>query len=283
VGDKNLQLELPGTGPVLCFGGPYSNIEATRAIREQAGRLDIPASRVICTGDIVAYCANPNETAQEIRDWGCHVIKGNCEEQLALRADDCGCGFGEATTCDLLSRGWYSFADAHLTDDLRGWMASLPTTLAFEFSGHTFRVIHGGISQINRFIFPSTPAAEKSVELDAAKADIIIAGHSGIPFVEPIGNRLWFNPGVIGMPANDGTRDAWFGIITPETNAGIRFALKRLPYAAETAAATLLNAGFATPYAEALLIGRWPSIDILPAGERLSAGRPVSEAEYLLR
>lgn len=277
-----MRLTLPGTGPALCFGGPYSNIEATRAIREQANRLGIPPGRVICTGDIVAYCANPNETAQEILDWGCHVIKGNCEEQLAQRADDCGCGFGRETTCDLLSLGWYGFADAHLTDDLRCWMAGLPKTLAFEISGRKFCVIHGGVKEINRFIFPSTPAAEKASELDAAVADVIIAGHSGIPFIEPIGNRLWFNAGVIGMPANDGTRDGWFGIITPETNAGIRFALKRLPYAAENSAETLLNAGYATPYAEALRTGRWPSIGILPAGERLAAGRPMREVEYLL-
>ncbi len=277
-----MQIVIPGEGPILCFGGPYSNLEATQALRAEADRLGIPAGRVICTGDIIAYCANPVETANEIRDWGCHVIKGNCEEQLAARADNCGCGFGADTTCDFLARGWYAYANVQVTDDLRDWMAGLPDTLTFEVSGRTFRVIHGGVTLINRFIFPSTPAAEKSAELAAAKADVIIAGHSGLPFGEPIANWYWFNAGVIGMPANDGTRDGWFGIITPDKSTGLRFALKRLAYDAESAAATLQNAGFAPPYAEALLTGRWPSTDFLPERQRLSSGRPLTEAEYVL-
>ena len=282
MGDKHLPVALPRTGPLLCFGGPYSNHEATRAMREEATRLGIPADRVICTGDIVAYCANPNEAATEIRDWGCHVIKGNCEEQLAQRADGCGCGFDDGSSCALLSRAWYSYADAALTDDLRTWMQGLPDTLLFKFADRTFRIIHGGVSQTSRFIFPSTPAVEKSAELDTANADVVIAGHSGIPFIEPIGKRIWFNPGVIGMPANDGTPDGWFGLITPEANASLRFALKRLPYDATEAATALSASGYAPPYAEALINGRWPSRDVLPSEEATATGHPLRETDYLM-
>ena len=45
-------------GPVLVFGGPYSNLEATRAVLAEAVRLAIPSEHVICTGDIVAYGAD---------------------------------------------------------------------------------------------------------------------------------------------------------------------------------------------------------------------------------
>ena len=282
MGDKQLQIALPGTGPLLCFGGPYSNLEATRAMRAEATRLGIAADRVICTGDIVAYCANPYETATEIRDWGCHVIKGNCEEQLARRANDCGCGFDDGSSCDLLSRAWYGYADAIITDDLRSWMQGLPETLVFELAGRTIRIIHGGVSQTNRFIFPSTPAVEKSAELGAANADVVIAGHSGIPFIEPIGQRIWFNPGVIGIPANDGTPDGWFGLITPEANARLCFALKRLPYDASGAATALNASGYAPPYAEALISGRWPAGDVLPSEEATATGHPLRETDYLM-
>jgi len=277
-----LPVALPRTGPLLCFGGPYSNLEATRAMREEATRLGIPAHRVICTGDIVAYCANPNETATEIRDWGCHVIKGNCEEQLAQRADGCGCGFDDGSSCDLLSRAWYSYADAALTDDLRTWMQGLPDTLVFKFAERTFCIIHGGVCQTSRFIFPSTPAVEKSAELDAANADVVIAGHSGIPFIEPIGQRIWFNPGVVGMPANDGTPDGWFGLITLEANDSLRFAFKRLHYDATGAATALSASGYVTPYAKALINGRWPSRDVLPSEEATATGHPLRETDYLM-
>ena len=80
-------------GPLLLFGGPYSNLQATRALRAEAERLGIPPARVICTGDVVAYCGDPAATVDEIRDWGCHVVLGNCEESLGRDGEDCGCGF----------------------------------------------------------------------------------------------------------------------------------------------------------------------------------------------
>ena len=50
-------------------------------------------------------------------------------------------------------------------------------------------------------------------ELERAGADVVIAGHAGVPFIEKIGRGVWFNPGVIGMPANDGTPDVWYGLV----------------------------------------------------------------------
>ena len=37
--------------PLLVFGGPYSNLEATQAMRQRAEALSIPPGNVICTGD----------------------------------------------------------------------------------------------------------------------------------------------------------------------------------------------------------------------------------------
>ena len=66
-------------GPVLIFGGPYSNLQATRAVLDQAIARSIAPSHVICTGDVVAYCAQPVETLSEIRRFGCTVVAGNCK------------------------------------------------------------------------------------------------------------------------------------------------------------------------------------------------------------
>src|SRR5690606_21315614 len=111
------------TRPLLVFGGPYSNLQATEALRRRAETLGIPARNVICTGDIVAYCAAPEETAQFIAAWGCHVIQGNCEQQLAVAAEDCACNFEEGTECAALAKGWYPFANAMISSEMRTWMA----------------------------------------------------------------------------------------------------------------------------------------------------------------
>ncbi len=47
---------------LLIFGGPYSNLAATQAILEKTESLNIKPSNIICTGDVVAYCAEPEQT-----------------------------------------------------------------------------------------------------------------------------------------------------------------------------------------------------------------------------
>jgi hypothetical protein len=118
-----MQLDLERASRILVFGGPYSNVRALMAMRARARELGIDAAHTICTGDVVAYCAEPEETVAAMRDWGCHVVAGNCEEQLAANADDCGCGFAEETACNIAAKDWYAFARRRVSVASRTWMA----------------------------------------------------------------------------------------------------------------------------------------------------------------
>ena len=260
-----------GPPPLLVFGGPYSNLRATTAMRARAAELAILPASTICTGDVVAYCAEPEETTAAVRGWGCHVVAGNCEEQLGTAAQDCACGFEEGTECDRLAKGWYPFANARLSHASRDWMAALPKTLTFALGGLTLRVIHGGVDVINRFVFASERDAIGQ-ELERAGADVIIAGHAGVPFIEKVARRTWFNPGVIGMPANDGTADVWYGLIQVE-DGKVALSTHRLAYDHLGAAAAMRRSGHADGYARTLVTCLWPSLDILPPPERAVTGK----------
>jgi predicted phosphodiesterase len=260
---------------LLVFGGPYSNLRALDALIARASELGLPADRCICTGDVVAYCAEPEETTAAIRRWGCQVVAGNCEEQLAAGGADCGCGFEAGTECDRLSKGWYEFANARISAESRAWMATLPKAITFTLSGRTFRVVHGGVDLINRFVFASMRIALEE-ELANANTDVVIAGHCGIPFVANVGDRVWFNPGVIGMPANDGTPDGWYGLVEVKPDH-IVLSTHRLRYDNERAADAMRAHGHADGYMQALTSGLWPSLDVLPAEERAAAGARLAE------
>ena len=67
----------------------------------------------------MAYCADPVATVAAIRDWGIHVIMGNCEESLGWSKDDCGCGFEEGSACEQLSIDWYAYANRALGEEDR--------------------------------------------------------------------------------------------------------------------------------------------------------------------
>lgn len=270
-------------GSVLVFGGPVSNLEVTRAVLEAARTHGVAADHTICTGDVVAYCADSEATVEAVRAAGIHVIMGNCEESFGAGADDCGCSFNDGSACDLLARQWYAYADAQLSVDSRAWMRALPHAIRFELGGRRLMAVHGAPSRINRWIFPSTPANEKRSELDLAGVDGIIGGHSGIPFVEELDGRLWLNAGSVGLPANDGTPRGWYALLRPE-DGGVGVALRALRYDHGTAAAKMREAALPEGYAAALETGLWPSLDILPPAERASTGRPLAaERSFLWR
>lgn len=262
--------------PLLVFGGPYSNLAATRALRAIADRLAIPPQRIICTGDLVAYCAEPEETVKLIREWGIHVVMGNCEESLAMRAPDCGCGFESGSVCSALSEQWFRYADSRLSDDNRSWMGQLPHSLNFQLGSRRFSVVHGGVERINRFFFASTPTSEKLAEMQLLKQSVdgLITGHCGIPFGEVLDGSAWLNAGVIGLPANDGTPDGWY-LLIESAGTQIHAQWKRLSYAADKARQTMLDAGLLSGYADTLISGLWPSEDVLPMLEKSNRGKAL--------
>lgn len=263
--------------PILLFGGAYSNLQATLALRKIAEDSGIPPERVICTGDLTAYCAEPRETVDLIREWGIHSIKGNVEAQLATGADDCGCNFSPDSSCDRLSQHWFEFAKQETTADQREWFRNLPEHLRFELNGLSCLVVHGSFNEMSRFIFRSTPWGVKAAELDAGKASVIIGGHSGLPFSQVEDGRLWCNAGVIGIPANDGTSRGWYTILEPIGGEGLRFSNLSFSYDHEKAATLIKEKPLPAEYGDALMTGLWHSCDILPDEETQAQGLQLAE------
>lgn len=251
-------------GPLLVFGGPYSNLQATEALLSEGARRGIAASQMICTGDVVAYCAAPAETVSRVRESGCVVVAGNCERQLAANAMDCGCGFEEGTACDLLSAGWYAHADREIGADDRAWMAGLPDLVVFTHEGKRWAVLHGGVSDISRFLWSVSQNIEFAEEIELVRravgdVDGILAGHSGIPFRRDVGGVDWVNAGVIGMPPHDGGTATRYVVLEGGT---VEFCT--LAYDEMAAREAMETVGLRQGYHAALTSGIWPSEDVLP-------------------
>ena len=264
----------PVAGPILVFGGPYSNYAATLAMKSEADRLGISSKNIICTGDMVAYCAEPVETLELIRDWGIHVVMGNCEESLAMNEMDCGCGFEAGSSCSTLSITWYEYANRQVTLAQRQWMSKLPRRLEFVKNGLQFAVVHGSLDRINEFVFASSHDADKRlIQMRNAGLDVVLGGHCGIPFAQQLEERIWLNAGVIGMPANDGRQNGWY-LLIDEYEGELVFSWHSLEYDFESSYQSTRKAGM-KEYADALRDGVWPSTDVLPEKEKEASGLPI--------
>lgn len=266
---------LTAAGPVLIIGGPYSNLQAAAAVLDEAKRLGVPADHVVCTGDLAAYCGSPVETIDLVRASGIHVIAGNCDEQLANDAGDCGCGFGDGTQCDRLSAAWFAHASVATDRARRDWLGGLAPRITIELSIARLLVIHGSVSRINQFVFATTPVETKRAELALTDCDGIIGGHCGLPFTEIVDGRLWHNAGVAGMPANDGTPRVWFSLLRVD-GSELVVEHRALDYDYRAAQAAMSVAGLPAEYRASLASGTWPNCDVLPNYETAVQGRRLN-------
>ncbi len=258
------------SGQILVFGGVYSNLQALEALYEKAAELQINPANIICTGDVVAYCAQPLECINFIKNWKINCIAGNVEINLAQGIDDCGCNFEDGGRCDTHSKQWYNYLRQQLSEKELTWMANLPHYIKFKFGNRNVFVLHGAYNETSRYIFKSTPFVVKAEQFLLAKADVILAGHCGLPFAQNIDEKLWINAGVIGMPANDGTNRVWYSIL--DDFNGVNANLKPLHYNHELAARLMETKPLPQVYRKTLLTGFWDNCEILPKEEEALQG-----------
>lgn len=158
-------------------------------------------------------------------------------------------------------------------------MPGLPDCIFFRYAGLRVAVLHATHKANNSFVFHSTPGHEKQKTLQALQCDLVISGHSGLPFTQQLDSGIWHNSGVIGMPANDGSTSTWYALLEADGN-GLRIEHHRLTYDHQEAANRMLSVGLSEAYARTLETGLWPSLDVLPERELSDTGqflRPVSQ------
>ncbi|SMC38549.1 alkylhydroperoxidase/carboxymuconolactone decarboxylase family protein [Cellulophaga tyrosinoxydans] len=262
-------------GKVLVFGGVYSNLQALEALIEIASKENIAPENCICTGDIVGYCAQPEETVALFKNWGARSISGNVEQQLFEDAEDCGCDFTAGSRCDGFSKMWYPYAKSKLSPDSISWMGTLPNHITFNYVGKKVAVVHGSYDNVSEFVFESTPEEVKQKVFKSLHAEVILAGHCGLPFIHQMGAQHWINPGVIGMPANDGTTRVWY-MILEDVGGELKYTHRYLEYDYTTAYVKMKENHLPMEYAETLLSGLWDNMEILPETEKRLKGIPYN-------
>ncbi|MEM0997409.1 MAG: metallophosphoesterase family protein [Bacteroidota bacterium] len=262
------------TGPVLVFGGIYSNLPALEKLRELAQSWGIGRENIICTGDVVGYCGDPDAVARMMEQWGVSTIAGNVEIQMREGLDECGCSFAEGSRCDALSQEWYPFAQLNTSPEALAWMGTLPAHLRFRYAGREVLVVHGSWHETAEYVFASTPDTVLQRNFTDAGAEVILAGHCGLPFARELNGRHWLNAGVIGMPANDGTTRVWCLLL--DDAGGFSGKYRSFTYDHFRAAARMRTQGLPEAYALTLETGIWDNMDILPEAERQLQGQAIT-------
>ena len=149
--------------------------------------LDVLADcdEVVCAGDIMFQYRFSNELAALLESAGVRAVVGNHDKSI------------------LHLPNHPLRASSSVEPRRLAYLANLPEQLALELAGVRILVAHGapwdppGAIEAT-YVYPHD--LQRLERMRHIEADVIVLGHTHVPMVERVANRLVINPGSCGVP-----------------------------------------------------------------------------------
>ncbi len=225
----------------------HANLPALEAVWEDVQSQD-PDS-IYCLGDLVGYGAQPNEVVQFIRDNHVPTIMGNYDNGVGHDLDSCGCAYTDKRLERLgeLSIWW---SRGHTTEQNKQYLRSLPKEIRLSENGSEILLVHGSPRSLHEYLPEQRPTVTFERIAKVANCDIMLFGHTHIPYQKQVADTLFVNAGSVGRP-KDGDPRACYVVLE---NGEVTF--RRVEYDMQSAARAIKESDLPDYYAEELLVGR---------------------------
>ncbi|MFQ5722135.1 MAG: metallophosphoesterase family protein, partial [Candidatus Aminicenantales bacterium] len=100
-----------------------------------------------------------------------------------------------------------------ITQENRAWLLNLPKVHRETILGREVQLVHGSPQDpLYQYVMPDTPPDTLRSYLNTTKADILVTGHTHLPFVASFGKRLFINAGSVGQPRDGDPRACYVAV-----------------------------------------------------------------------
>src|ERR1035437_7538155 len=179
---------------LLIVSDIHANLEALQAVLAESH------DELWVLGDLVNYGPNPSEVVDLVRRNASLVVQGNDDYAVGGASDpQCPSAFRE------MARAMQNYTEPLLNADQRALLHGLPRTAARTIDGCRFFLCHATPTEPLFQYSPSEPAQSPS-EVAGVQADIVLTGHTHLPFVMTLGKQRIVNPGSVGQPKHGAPR-----------------------------------------------------------------------------
>ena len=218
---------------IAIFSDIHGNRHALEATLEDlhAQRPD----RVYCLGDLVGYAAFPNEAIDRIRRDGVPTVMGNYDDGVGYDRDECGCAYREPVEQELGQRS-LEWTKRTTTSDNKAYLRTLLPEIRFDVDGRRVLLVHGSPRRMNEYLFADRPLSSFQRLADASQADVIVFGHTHVPYIKDVDGVRFVNVGSVGKP-KDGDPRACYAFFDLANETPISF--RRVGYDVAAAAAAI--------------------------------------------
>jgi protein phosphatase len=174
---------------VLVISDLHGNWAALSAVVAQEH-----ADQVFCLGDIVDYGPSPVETLRWVRANATVTVRGNHDTAVAF-----GTSCRASPEFRRLSEETRRLTIPMLSEDERRWVGTLPIRTSVELDGRRVELLHAAPDDPVYQYLPATDVDGWQRAVERVDADIILVGHTHLPVILPLGDKLLVNPGSVGL------------------------------------------------------------------------------------
>ena len=183
----------------------HGNFEGFQACLSDMGAVD----ELFFIGDVLGYYFDAHKIVDQLIKLNAKCILGNHDEYFLIHNNF---KIGNALSSDAyLSKYGPSLIKLkeNLTETHINWLKSLPDQLSINVNYKQILLTHGSPWNSNKeYVYPNY----NFDKFDTLNEDIIIMGHTHIPMIKHINNKIILNPGSCGQ-SRDGDQRASYAII----------------------------------------------------------------------
>jgi len=231
------------------LGDIHGNYVALKTVLDYIDTLRVDA--IFVTGDLVGYYPEPEKCVNDIKDRADYCVAGNHDKMMTV--DNFAEELDYFNMYAQKSIKWTRdklYADSEGNEQKAGIINYLKKLRFKEKAGlpHKKRVLitHGSPDDPYEYVFfPKDKNWKKKDHyrlfknrlkewLKNENVDLIILGHTHIPFVAKLGDKIVINPGSVGQPRDGDPRSSFAILRTDEKGYKLSIEIIRLKYAINT-------------------------------------------------
>ena len=197
----------------------HANSEALETVLEE-----IDADKLVCAGDLIGYGVEPNKVVKAVQENDIESIKGNHDAKAVHQIQ---------TRMNPSAELALEYNREDLEDENWEYLEDIPESIRKNIGGVDIAVFHGSPEHpLHDYMYESKIDREFLEDNFEEPPDLVVLGHTHVPFKEKVDDTWIVNPGSVGQP-RDRNPEASYAVLDTEK---MSVELKRTSYDLEKAA-----------------------------------------------
>ncbi len=226
-------------------------MEAFKSVLKDIEERKISLENVYCLGDSVGYGTRPNDVINLIKELRITSILGNYDEAVGFYLPTCGCSI-ESDSDKRKTKNALRWTVEHTSDENKEFLREFEEQMTIKAAEKSILLTHASPISITDYVYEDDTEKQEEIA-DELEEDIIVFGHTHLPYAKKVKDKLFINAGSVGRP-KDGDNRACYCILMIGERVEVEFV--RVPYDIEKMAKEIEESELLDSFATVLRTGR---------------------------